>query len=70
MELKANEKICEKRPFSLTVCPTLMTNSKNSVISEWINQSMSAGTNELQMIVCFSPNLIHSKYCQPNEDCC
>jgi len=34
-----------------------------------MNQGMSTGANELQMKVCFHPNLIYSKSCQPNEDC-
>lgn len=31
---------------------------------------MRTGTNELHMIACFSPDLIYSKSCQTNEDCC
>lgn len=34
-----------------------------------MNRRTRAGASELQMVVCFSPNLIHSKSRQPNEGC-
>lgn len=38
------------------------------VLNEWVKER-STGANELQMKVCFRPNLIYSKSFQPNEDC-
>lgn len=71
MKSKVNEKICDELPSFPEPSAWLqrLADSKNSVCSEWMNQRMSAGTNELEMKVCFSPNLIYSKSRQPDEDC-
>lgn len=72
MKSKVNEKICDELPSFQKLSASLwqcLANSRNLLSSEWMNQGMNTGANELQMKVCFRPNLIYSKSCQPNEDC-
>lgn len=73
MKSKVNEKICDELPSFQKLSASLwqcLANSRNLLSSEWMNQGMNKGANELQMKVCFRPNLIYSTSCQPNEDCC